>query len=67
MSRKRLPNQILDDEGQRALAAAVVAGKMVKQAAAEFGISVSRAYEIVNKLCITQRVFRKPLEARTEE
>lgn len=58
MPRKRLPNQILDDEGQQALAAAVVAGKIVKQAAAEFGISVSRAYEIINKYTLLKRQFK---------
>lgn len=58
--RPRKPRVELDHEQKRQLARQVVGGKMVKQVAVEWGISLMSAYNIVQEYTIAVRIEKYP-------
>ena len=58
---------VLDHDQKRELARAVVAGKMIKQAAAEWSISLDSAHKIVQEYTIVHRYEKYPLDNVREE
>lgn len=63
-TRKRV---VLDHEQKRQVARQIVAGKLLKQVAAEWGISLQAAYDIAQEYTVTYRAEKFPLdEIRTE-
>ena len=61
--RRKLPNKkkvILDHEQKRQLAKQIVSGRMVKQAAADWNISLWQCYDIVNEYTILTRTEKFP-------
>lgn len=66
MRKKRKPKVTLDHEQKRQVARQIVAGKLVKQVAAEWGISLDSAHKIAQEYTITYRTEKYPLdEVRT--
>ena len=60
--RKRKQRTILDHDQKRALARQVVAGRLIKQVAAEFNVSQDHARKVVHKYTVVFRTERYPLD-----
>jgi FixJ family two-component response regulator len=62
---RRKKKVVLDHEQKRQLAKAVVAGAMVKQAAAEWGISLDSAHKVIQEYTVVARYEKFPDEVAT--
>ncbi len=60
--KKRKKRVILDHEQKRQLAKRVISGAMVKQVAAEWGISLDSAHKIVQEYTVVYRLEKYPEE-----